>query len=384
MKLAESSLLLVWGIYDSGKARVRILLDGLRQNEVPLYECNTHIWQGVEDKSQLRGFITKLLFAGRWLLSYPGLIWRYLRAPAHEAVLVPYMGHLDVLVLWPFAKLRGAYIVWDAFLSLYNTVVEDRRMMGSRHPLSRMLWGLEWLACRAADRIVLDTTTHGRYFIETFGVRPEKVRRVLVGAETNKFRTDKVLFPKREKTRPFTVLYYGQFIPLHGTETVVRAAHLCDDETIHWIIVGKGQEQKRMRALVDELNPRNFEWIDWVPYEQLVHRIASADICLGIFGTTEKAYRVIPNKVYQIVAAGRPLITMDSPAVRELLSEQPGVTLIAPGDPTLLTQTVCRWARQPLPVPEGGWHRDLMGKISPKAIGHALFQIVQELKAEHR
>ena len=36
------------------------------------------------------------------------------------------MGHLDIIIIRLFARLRGAPVIWDAFLSLYDTVVHDR------------------------------------------------------------------------------------------------------------------------------------------------------------------------------------------------------------------------------------------------------------------
>ena len=119
-----------WGTYDLGKPRNRILLRGLREAGVELVEIHKDVWGGVEDKGHVVGAGRKLMLALKWLAAYPGLIWRYMRAPKHDAVLVGYMGHLDVLILWPFARLRGVPVIWDVFLSLYNTVVEDRRIVG--------------------------------------------------------------------------------------------------------------------------------------------------------------------------------------------------------------------------------------------------------------
>jgi hypothetical protein len=110
----------VWGTYDLGKPRVRILLRGLRENGVEVTECHRVVWGGIEDKSQISGWKDKLLLGLRWLAAYPALVYRYLRLPNHDAVLICYMGHADVLVLWPFAKLRRKPIIWDAFLSLCN------------------------------------------------------------------------------------------------------------------------------------------------------------------------------------------------------------------------------------------------------------------------
>lgn len=329
-----------WGTYDLGKPRVRILLRGLRENGVDVVECHADLWRGVEDKSQIRGLRNKLTFALRWVMAYPSLIYRYLRQPAHDAILVGYMGQFDVLVLWPFATLRGKPMIWDAFLSLYNTVVEDRCLVSKWNPIAYCLYVWEWLACRAADAVLLDTATHARYFADTFRVRKQKLHRVFVGAEPERFHPSEELLTKPRATSTYRVLFYGQFIPLHGVETVVRAAIRSDKDNVRWQLIGTGQEAPQIRRMLDALRPTNLDWTDWVPYDRLVSHIHAADVCLGIFGATDKAARVIPNKVYQVIASGKPLITGDTPAAREVLQPGPGVILIPVADPEALRRAV--------------------------------------------
>ena len=72
---------------------------------------------------------------------------------------------------------------------------------------------------------------------------------------------------------------------------------------------------------------------DWIKYEELNDLIGEADISLGIFPLAGKGCRVIPNKLFQIMATGRPLITADTPAIREILTPGPGLRLVSPGDP---------------------------------------------------
>lgn len=359
-----------WGTYDTGKPRVRIIRRGLVENCIEVLECHRDVWSGIEDKSQIQGWLPRLIFLFRWFLSYPWLIGCYLKTPKHDAVVVGYMGQLDVLAIWPFAKLRGAPIVWDAFLSLYNTVVEDRQLVGQRHPIAWLLYALDWLACRVADRVLLDTRAHATYFVEKFGLPRERTDVVWVGAEPE-------AFPIRMGKDPYfagekIVLFYGQFIPLHGIETIIRAAHETEQETIRWIIIGNGQDAGNIRGMLDQLTLSRVEWHSWVNYSDLTQWIGCADVCLGIFGDTDKAARVIPNKVFQILMSGKPLITRDSPAIRELVGDgMVGVVLVPPADALALAQAV----RMNLEY-KPGLHSEIRQGISPGGIGRRMVEVI--------
>lgn len=356
--------MVMWGTFDLGKPRVRILERGLRENGVDVITCHREVWKDIEDKSQIKGPVQKVAIAFRWLLAYPALIYRYLRLPKHDAVIVSYLGHLDVLVLWPFAKLRGVPIIWDAFLSLYNTVVEDRRLLSTRNPVAKLLCAWEWLACRAADRVILDTRAHADYFAQTFSVPAAKMAAVFVGAEPD-------VFPRIDEpcvTDPAPiVLFYGQFIPLHGIDTIIHAARIARNEPIDWVIIGGGQEEERIHALLDAEPLPRLKWIPWVKYAELSSWLSRAMICLGIFGDTDKAARVIPNKVFQILMSGKPLITRDSPAIRELIElGHPGVLLVPAANPQALVEAVRSAIQWPSHT---GLHESFRERISPHGVG---------------
>jgi glycosyltransferase involved in cell wall biosynthesis len=68
--------------------------------------------------------------------------------------------------------------------------------------------------------------------------------------------------------------------------------------------------------------------------------MAASDVCLGIFGTSPKAQRVIPNKVFDALAVGRPVLTADTPAVREVLTHGETAWLCPPGDPAALAEAL--------------------------------------------
>jgi glycosyltransferase involved in cell wall biosynthesis len=90
--------------------------------------------------------------------------------------------------------------------------------------------------------------------------------------------------------------------------------------------------------------PPNVEWVRWIDYEELPREYWGAGCALGIFGTSDKALRVIPNKAYQALACGTPLITGDTPAARELLTDEENALLVPPGDGAALAEAMRRVA----------------------------------------
>ncbi len=342
MRATHNLRIVFWGTYDVGKPRVRLLIAGAKQAGMEVRECHVDVWQGISDKTQMKSFSQKCFRLLKWFWAYPKLITKYLVMPAHDVVIVPYMGQVDVLVLWLFSRLRGVCVAWDAFFSLYDTFVNDRSMVRAGSLSARLLYALEWLSCRAVDLVFLDTGAHARYFESTFRLKPYSVKHIYVGAETEIFQSTKQETSVSRNPDELEILFYGQFIPLHGIETIIRAAARIQESgrTVRWIVAGQGQEQARIDALIEELQLENVERVLWIPYEQLNQWIERADVCLGIFGTSGKATRVIPNKVFQILAVGRPLITADTPAIREMLTDRPGIWLIPGGDSDALAKTV--------------------------------------------
>lgn len=356
---------LVWGTFDTGKPRVRMLVEALRLEDPALPVLHRNPWAGIEDKSQVTGIAAKLGLLARWLLAYPALIWAYLRAPKHRVVVVPYPGILDVLVLWPLAKLRGSRICWDMFLSLYDTTVIDRAMLRRGGLAAQLLYAAEWLSVRAADRVLLDTRSHAAYVADLFGLSPAKVGAFQVGAETALF----VRVATPPTTDPVKVLFYGQFIALHGLDTIVAAIALIearvDRPALRFTIVGSGQEQPRIDALIAAKNLQSIERIGWTQFATLPALIASSAICLGVFAAGGKGTRVIPNKVFQILSVGRPLITMDSPAIRELVEPGPALRLVPPGDAVALAEAIMALA-QDLTKPDGAETLHLAAQTMPR------------------
>ncbi len=189
--------------------------------------------------------------------------------------------------------------------------------------------------------MLADTPAHAAFYADLSGVARDRIGVVWVGA-------DDVVFRPRPEIEPACnrVLFYGTFINLHGLEVIVHAAKLLEDDDVEIRIVGTGQEAERVDALIDDLQPRNVRRIESMPLERLAAEIAAATVCLGIFGSSAKAGRVVANKVFECVAVGRPVITADTEGVRAFFGPDE-IALVPAGDPDALAGEIRRLLADP-------------------------------------
>jgi len=251
------------------------------------------------------------------------------RRERFDAIIVGYPGHLDL----PAAKrmARGRPVLFNPLVSLHETLVEDRGRFRPGSPAARILRRIDRIALRRADLVVADTEQNARHLAGLGGLTPNRLAVCFVGAEERLFR------PGWQPADAFHALFVGKLIPLHGLETILEAARLAPE--IPFRIVGSGQ----LDGLLAGRTP-NVEWVDWVEYERLPEEYRRAGCALGVFATSPKAARVIPNKAFQALACGAPLVTGDTPAARELLRDGQSALLVPPGDPEALAAGVRRLA----------------------------------------
>jgi glycosyltransferase involved in cell wall biosynthesis len=276
-------------------------------------------------------------YSGKYLQRTPRLLRDVVKKRA-DLVLVGFPGHADVAVARLGALRHGGRpVVFDAFVSLYETEQDRWERRGLVNARAHRFALEDRLACRLATRVVLDTDTHVTFFAEQFGVSRRRLRRVWVGAD------DDVMRPGPPPAAgPFRVFVYASFIPLHGLEHVVRAAHVLErrNEEVRIDIVGSGVTARATEQLAADLGTTTVSFLGRRPYEALPSLMAGSHLCLGIFGTSPKARRVIPNKVFDALATARPVLTADTPAAREVLVDGENSCLCAPGDAEALADAI--------------------------------------------
>jgi glycosyltransferase involved in cell wall biosynthesis len=368
-----------WGTFERQYPRNAVVISGLRQNGVEVIECHFALWKEgfrYNKLTLLSGLGGKLRFLGRILLAYPTVISRYLFIGEHDAVVVGYWGHIDIFFLAPFAKLKRKPIIFDAFFSLYDTAISDWKLAPKNSLLARLCHFVDRSACRLATLVLVDTEAQRDFFCQELGVAKEKVHWLYMGADESSFAP----YPESPRSGPLRVLYVGNYVPLHGVPIILQAARLLDREEIEFWLIGENHlEDPILKDLLSHLNPERVRFYPWMPPQELRVKIGEADVCLGVFGTSDKAKRVIPGKAFLALAMGKPLITGDSLAARELLKDGENAILCEMGSSQALVDAILRLQRdRPLRQRIGEEGRKLFrNQCRPQVLGTRLAHFIQ-------
>jgi glycosyltransferase involved in cell wall biosynthesis len=319
----------------------------------------TVLWWGRFDPDYSRNRVLRQAYAALgWqivdfhpLVSPFGDVEARLRQPSRaDLVHVPCFRQRDIAAATRYARRQGLPLLIDPLISAYDKQLFERGKFPESSTRAGWLLRHEQRLFQSGDIVLADTPEHARFFAETLGVDPARLHVVYVGAEESLFTPAAPHAPNS----PIEVLFYGSFIPLQGPQVIVEAARIYQGPPVRWVLLGSGPLLSECQKLAHGLVNVTFE--GWLPYALLPERIHHADILLGVFGATPKAQRVIPNKVFQALACGKPLVTCNAPAYpAELLARRDGgIAWVPAGNATVLADAVAALASLPKQLGELG------------------------------
>jgi glycosyltransferase involved in cell wall biosynthesis len=337
-----------FGRYDNKYSRNRILIKGLLDNGVKVIECRT----------ELKGVI-----------KYFDLIKKHWKIRKKYDVLFVAFPGWHLVVLAKFLTRRP--VIFDAFVSVYDSTVFDRKNTKKGSLKAKYFWFMDWFSCKLADKVLLDTNEHIKYFVKEFGIKKDKFKRIFVGTDNDIFK----LLDIKKKNSKFVIHYHGNVIPLQGVKYILESAKLLEQHSdIQFNLIGS-----RVKRRYENNNYKNINFINNVSYVELPKYIAQANICLGIFGDTNKTQRVIPNKVYECVACQKPVITSDTLAIRELFDEY-DLALITTANSQKLAEVILELKNNPYlmkKLAQNGYNK-FNNNCTLKKLGKKLIKIINE------
>ena len=279
-------------------------------------ECVSH---GKSYKSRLPSILSRLFFK----------LWN------KDVYFVGYMGHFLVIYIRIFSKKP---IVFDYYISIHDMICEDRKLFKSDSLIGKLTFWMDKRSLELADVVILDTTQFIKAAVRNYGIDEKKFVRLPLAVNEEK------IFPKKVKRHKemFTMVYMGSYIPFHGVDIVMKAAKILEEkgEEIHFLMLGKGQTYEASVALAKEFHLQNIEFIDYVSMEELNNYYNASDITLGAFGESIRGKECITNKAYESFALGKPHLTLETPAMKELFQENKTIFFVPDSTVESLVQKI--------------------------------------------
>jgi glycosyltransferase involved in cell wall biosynthesis len=334
-----------FGTYRANYVRNQVIIHGLRTQGVIVDECHATLWHSVADRvEQAGGGWRKPRFWGRVLRAYWQLLKAHRETAVYDIMLVGYPGQFDVFLGRLLTWWRRKPMALDILMSLH--LIAEERSLTTKSPLTgKLIFFLEKIGLKLPNLLIADTPEYREYYCEKYNLSPNRFQLVPLGVD------DRIYYPRPHLQPPtdhFRVLYYGTFIPLHGIETMLRAAALLQDQpNIQFDFYGDGQERTQAEQLAQELGLKNVRFCGWIDKEQLPDEIAKSHICLGVFGTTKQSRCTIQNKIWEGMMMQRPVITGDAETIRQELTHKKHLYLVERANAEALADGILTLVRDP-------------------------------------
>ena len=328
------------GGYDSGYPRNAVLRRGLSLAGASVSEC--HVRPGY------KFWLRYARLTSAWLTKGSRRQGTRAENNCQSYIFVPEFCQKDVPLARLLAVPGSRRVIFDPLASRFETKIVD---WGWRSSGSLAAWWnrrIDALAFRLSDLILADTAAHRDYYAGFFGLPDEKFAVVPVGFDDRVFSRDLARAGQAARAAkpgeaPFTAVFFGSFLPLHGGEFIIEAARRVweRDKGVRFIMFGGGRTLPGVKAHAAEIGVGNIDFEGWQSQAALAETVAArADICLGIFGRTEKAARVVPHKIFQSMAMAKAVVTARTPAVEEFFEHGRDIHLCDNARPESLAEAV--------------------------------------------
>ena len=257
------------------------------------------------------------------------------------------------ITAWLLARLKNARFLfevrdlWPAF-AIAVGVLKNPLLIRLSNWLERFLY-------RHADKIIVNSPG----FINHVEARGGKhVRLIPNGADPDMFDPDSTGTSFRLEHQlegKFVVLYAGAHGMSNDLEVVLRAGRLLLPHTnIAIVLLGSGKEKPHLMQLADEWKLTNVKFLPPLPKNKMGEALAGADACIAILKPIELYKTTYPNKVFDYMAAGRPVILAIDGVIREVVENAGAGVFVNPGDPQAMADAIISLAHSPELAPKMG------------------------------
>lgn len=287
-----------------------------------------------------RGVVRRAL---NYLSYLPAAAWRALRLGRFDAIVATSPQFLTAVAGWLTAALTGTPWVFEV-RDLWPESIVAVGAVRSGLAL-RLLETLELRMYAHATRIVCVTRSFVKN-LEARGVSPEKLVFIPNGVEPEAWEDEGGARAWRARlgVEPGEVLatYVGTVGMAHGLSTVLDAAEDLREHRppIRFAIAGDGADRPRLQEEARRRGLRHVLFPGLVPRSEVPALLAATDVSLVLLRDSPTFRGVLPSKMFESMAAGKPVVLGVDGEARAVLEEARAGLFVPPGDPRALARAI--------------------------------------------
>ncbi|GAP20917.1 glycosyltransferase [Leptolinea tardivitalis] len=242
------------------------------------------------------------------------------------------------ITAWLTARLKGAQFLfevrdlWPEFAIAIGVLKNPIIIRLSR-------W-LEHFLYSHADQVIVNSPGYVDY-VTSRGARSVKL--IPNGADVEMFQSDRGDQQKKEwgLEGKKIVLYAGAHGISNDLGVVLKSADLLRErKDIAFVFVGDGKEKSNLIKQAEYLNLPNVKFLPSVNKNSIASVFAGATICLAILKPLEWYKTTYPNKVFDAMAAGKPVLLCIDGVIRQLVEGADAGMFAQPGNPEDIARVI--------------------------------------------
>lgn len=218
-------------------------------------------------------------------------------------------------------------------------VIDSLHTLVPHKPVQLIARAVEKRLLRAADRTLYINHELQDYGID-LGARPETASTIRTGVDLKRFRPDHDAVAVRRAwglcAEDVALVFIGWLYEFAGVDAIMRVLPELPPH-VKLLVVGVGEAEARLKALRESLDlDKRVIFTGRQPYDTMPQFMAAADVCLLYSELNQVTRHIVPIKLYEYMASGRPVLASELPGVRREVPPGNGV-LYAPHGKLLST-----------------------------------------------
>jgi len=227
--------------------------------------------------------------------------------------------------------------LWPEF-AIDMGILKNRGLIALARGLERFLY---W----RASHIIVNSPAFQTYLVK-HGVSANKISFIANGVDPRLFSEPASSGSLRREyglTDKILVVYTGALGIANDIQTLLQAAEILRDDTrFHFLLVGDGKDRARLESLRDEMRLDNVTFTGVRSKAEMPAVLADSDICVAILQDIPMFRTTYPNKVFDYMAAGRPIVLAIDGVIREVMEAANAGIFVSPGDPRAVATAIQR------------------------------------------